>query len=520
MILAALSGGQLMAQQTVFTVDESFDTGMIFRACPSVTSFLHRPDGSLIVGGGFEISGLNWEQNSIKGFGVVNDDGSWNNNWGGLKYTSARKMGAFGNDHFVYVGYGHHQRIMASTWDMPALWTLETYSYFEPYELLSSDPNQKYQSRGTADYNIMDDGSLICAGALTTDTTQQDVWRHVYKFHGDGTLDTDFPVVEADPNNHPHVVGQRLVKLSDGRWIMSGRFSGVNGHHSPHLVRFTADFEIDTTFVSPFGYRLSPEPMILLLDSEDHLWMRVTGTMAADGEEIPYSLLRLNSDGELSENFVPGIVSTIPGESELYAPGHTHLFGMIVDNVVELDEEENFLIVGRFKTYNDTLALGITVVNKYGHLRNEFFGHQGGEFNVCRPGSIHLPHFPQVRAVLVGEDGSLILGGGFSDFMGHERYNVVKLNRGSVNTANREAKRDLRIFPNPATDAFRIDLPQGNDALLELNVYDMSGRLVRQVLRPQPGIDVNVGDLKPGMYIVRALSAGEAYEAKLVLTGN
>ncbi len=512
------STGQLLAQQTIFTVDEDFDTEMNFRARGSVNSFLPRPDGRIIVGGGFDLIGasISWGH-QIQGFGLINQDGSWSNDWGGFSTNSATKMEPLGDTGFVFVGYAHNQKIEFSPWSMPPNSSSEP--FFEPYQLLPLDPNQKYQNRGTRDFHIMDDGSIVCVGALTTDTTQQNLWRHLYKFNPDGTVDQDFPAIEAEPNTNTLTSGMRLVRLQDGRWIMSGRFSSINGHHSPHLVRFAPDFEIDTTFVSPFGFKMIPEPEILLLDSEEHLWMRVTNTLTADSEQTPYSLRRLTKDGEFVEDFVPGTTSSIEELHELYSNNSaTHANHMKVYNVLEIDEGEHFLIAGRFKMYNDTAAPGITVVNKHGHLRNGFFGHSGVEFNHWNlNSSSDLPHYPRVSAAMMAEDGSLIIGGAFSDFMGHERYNVVKLNRSGVNTNDRESKNELRLYPNPANTTIRLVLHDEVRLFDRLSVFDLSGRLVKGIVNHPSENEIYVGDLRPGMYLIKAETSNYSYSSKLII---
>ncbi len=508
--------GQLSAQQTIYTVDEDFDTEMNFRARGNVFSFLPRPDGSIIVGGSFNLIGtmISWGH-QIQGFGVINQDGSWNNDWEGKITSSVNKMEAYSDTGFVCVGAAHNAPIQLIGWEM--FQSLGSQSYFEPFTLWSGDPEQQYQHRGTRDFHIMDDGSIICVGALTTDTTQQNLWRHLYKFNADGTVDHDFPAIEAEPNNSSLTSGMKLVRLEDGRWIMSGRFSSINGHHSPHLVRFSPDFEVDTTFVSPFGFKMIPEPIILLLDSEEHLWMRVTNTLTADGEQTPYSLRRLNKDGEFLESFTPGTTRKIDELNDQYHLSGSSPNAMVVHDVVEIDEGENFLVAGKFKMYNDTAALGITVVNKKGHLRNEFFGHLGSEFNHWHWNApSELPDYPQVSAAMIQEDGSLLIGGGFSDFMGHERYNVVKLNRTSVNTHHRDSENELRLYPNPASTTIRFMPTDGLQVVDRISVYDLSGRLVKEINNHPSGSEIYVGDLSPGIYVLKANTPNASFCSKLV----
>jgi len=68
---------------------------------------------------------------------------------------------------------------------------------------------------------------------------------------------------------------------------------------------------------------------------------------------------------------------------------------------------------------------------------------------------------------------------------------------------------DLVVFPNPGTDRFEI---KGADPLERVEVYDASGRLVRNVnLKGHPAI-VDMHDAPSGLYIIRATSTtGKSY---------
>ena len=68
---------------------------------------------------------------------------------------------------------------------------------------------------------------------------------------------------------------------------------------------------------------------------------------------------------------------------------------------------------------------------------------------------------------------------------------------------------DLTVFPNPGTERFEI---QGGDLIDRIEVYDASGRLVRDIsLRGNPAI-VDMNDTPAGLYIIHATSTtGKTY---------
>ena len=62
----------------------------------------------------------------------------------------------------------------------------------------------------------------------------------------------------------------------------------------------------------------------------------------------------------------------------------------------------------------------------------------------------------------------------------------------------------VRLYPNPATDELTVD--NGQIYMKEMYVYDVVGKEVKHLKSSNTKITVSVGDLCPGVYMVKVLS--------------
>ncbi|MFK8103471.1 MAG: T9SS type A sorting domain-containing protein [Saprospiraceae bacterium] len=102
-------------------------------------------------------------------------------------------------------------------------------------------------------------------------------------------------------------------------------------------------------------------------------------------------------------------------------------------------------------------------------------------------------------------DGGYIIGGGSSTGM-----LLIKTNNNGVfdlsnSIANPPEILSLNVNPNPTSDWLTIHLPQGNKDLLQLNIFDYYGRLVRETTISSNANVATcfVADLPAGSYVVR-----------------
>ncbi len=81
------------------------------------------------------------------------------------------------------------------------------------------------------------------------------------------------------------------------------------------------------------------------------------------------------------------------------------------------------------------------------------------------------------------------------------------------------AKKEIRIFPNPSVDgSFSIDLEEMN-GITEVRIFDMQGRLIKeQTIHDNSRLEIQT-DLQKGIYLIGIYNKGQNYFQKLVISG-
>ena len=72
----------------------------------------------------------------------------------------------------------------------------------------------------------------------------------------------------------------------------------------------------------------------------------------------------------------------------------------------------------------------------------------------------------------------------------------------------------IRVYPNPVQENLSFDLPDFFFPL-EVVIYDISGRLIRSINYEEEN-NVKVGNLKPGVYIVKFISQDKSLQVKFI----
>jgi hypothetical protein len=326
----------------------------------------------------------------------------------------------------------------------------------------------------------------------------------------DGSHDADFPIIEAMPQGlNTHI--SKIERASDGTWYVSGRFEGINGHITPHIAHLSADFEVDTDFVSPFVYEsvcCGLHMEMKLLDSQDRMWFSADNVKLASEPDEIYHLIRLLPDGTVDASFQKGqLTATYPEEYDMYPT--------VITKVIEPDlADDVFFIGGFFSHYNGVAQPSISALDDEGIIQSNYFNNQGPSLNSWNPQFPDWIDAPSVRGLEFLPDGSLMVGGSFSDFMGAERYNIVRLIQGTVSTEDPSADfGQFKMYPNPANDFIQMEfqlLFEKEDT--EMRVYDQLGRLVKTYTIGLNTSGVEVLDTRKygqGVYIVEIVQEGK-----------
>ncbi len=195
-----------------------------------------------------------------------------------------------------------------------------------------------------------------------------------------------------------------------------------------------------------------------------------------------------------SINLTIKLKSIYPDEWQTWIPNHAR-------GAAELEAYPgNYLIYGSFSHYNDTIQPCIAVVNENGIIQDNFFQGQGATEHYPFDDTDDYIH-PAVSVIEQVENGDLLVGGAFSEFMSETHHSVVKLKLGTVGVDKRNKKIELGLYPNPAFQILHISMPSG--IITSGLIYDTVGKQVLNFSFNNNEALIDVSKLEPGIYFVK-----------------
>lgn len=480
--------------QTIYTVDPTFNSSNLFRSYSGISTIVPYDDGRILVAGSFSSFPL-WSP--FNGLGMVWGDGSEYTQWGGAQSSVISQVALY-QDGFLAAAIGGLGR---NTADGTHFFLINGHRWIE-YQW----PNNPYNLESIWCVYVQEDDKVLIGGAIATDTTQPYLFRNLMRVLPDGSHDTTFPVIEIEPNNkHSEII--RIHKNSQGKWLISGNFYAVNGHESAFIARLNQDFSVDTAFISPLKFVPSmPEPHIVLLDSQDRMWLSGRRMVTYDNPSDTINVLRVFSSGNIDTIFRPKRVD------EDYPPGinlgnYSGLYGG-----EELEGSDHYILYGKFNYFNDTLQPCITVVDNAGSIQENYFQNMGASEQNYHTNTHTAPY---IGAVVELADGNLIVGGAFSKFMGVTHYSLVKLNRSTIKTKDFGFDNLLSVYPNPANGSVKIKISGSSKSAIR--VFDLSGRIVYNETMYDEESEISTEDFAPGIYFVQVDNDRNTLSRKFVV---
>jgi uncharacterized delta-60 repeat protein len=183
----------------------------------------------------------------------------------------------------------------------------------------------------------------------------------------------------------------------DGKIIVSGDFSFVEGHPTTNIVRLLPNGTRDTSFNSAIGTNGTVQHMVVQSDGK----IIIGGVFSSyRNQSVLTSLVRINTDGTLDNSFNP------------YKPLSN--YNGLTASAVQPDGK--ILLAGAgINTRNDS-KLGIIRLNSNGTLDNTF-SMQG-----------LLDDLGSINTVALLHDGKIIVGGYFSSWNGTPYTGIIRLN--------------------------------------------------------------------------------------------
>jgi uncharacterized delta-60 repeat protein len=212
-----------------------------------------------------------------------------------------------------------------------------------------------------------------------------------------------------------------IATQADGKILVAGFFSSLNGNPHYGLVRLNSDSTIDPTFDPNLGINGSPRALLVQPDGK----ILVGGFFSSVNGVARGRVARINSDGTLDTSFDPGTGA----DAGVYA--------------LAQDASGNVYVGGGFSSFNGASLSDIAKLNPNGAVDPAFNPDGGGANNSV------LALAPPDGA------GGIVIGGQFSRYNGVNRRNVARINvttgalDTSFNSANTNYGLVRAVIPTP-----------------------------------------------------------------------
>lgn len=233
------------------------------------------------------------------------------------------------------------------------------------------DPNAPVR-----DVAVQPDGRILVAGAFSRIDGLQT--QRIARLQPDGSLDASFVAGASAPIN-------TVAMLADGKIALGGEFTRIGGESRQRLARLEIDGRVETAFLAgsdPIYPGLDAAPRCLV-QLPDQQWLigcgfGYVGTVRMD-------MARLRADGSIDPGFV----------APVFEPGFTNSV-----DVISPQPDGKFLIGGRFTKVNGVARPGVARLNADGSLDASF-----APPNWAGPGT------PWARALALQPDGRVLVSG-------------------------------------------------------------------------------------------------------------
>jgi|GEM_PF-1523172 len=86
-----------------------------------------------------------------------------------------------------------------------------------------------------------------------------------------------------------------------------------------------------------------------------------------------------------------------------------------------------------------------------------------------------------------------------------------------ITSVNEMSENNIKLYPNPAKDHVNIEFATGNDYSANVSIFDAQGRIAMEEIISNGNTQLNVSNLKQGVYIVRITTSNNNKTVKLVI---
>lgn len=232
---------------------------------------------------------------------------------------------------------------------------------------------------------LQPDGKLLIGGQFTSFNGA--ARGPIARLNADGSVDTSFSanVTAGEPTIHSVAV------QADGKVLVGGMFTGIDGAPRTRLARLKADGTLDTNFAAAVTSSMS-FVTVNRLAPQTNSQVLIGGWFTSVNGTPCDNIARLNSNGTTDLAFTAGI-ETPP-------------------NALALQSDGRVLIGGAFSTVNGQARAHVARLNTNGTLDTTFLPDANGN----------------VDTFATQPDGKVLIGGSFTTINGQSRNRVARLN--------------------------------------------------------------------------------------------
>jgi uncharacterized delta-60 repeat protein len=261
---------------------------------------------------------------------------------------------------------------------------------------------------------VQSDGKILVGGGFTD--IDGHTLNRIARLNGDGTVDTSF-----NPNANDAVFA--IAVQSDGKILVGGIFTSIGGQPLNHIARLNTNGTVDTSF-NPNANRL-----ILTVAVQPDGKILVGGVFTSIVGQARGRIARLNADGTLDMSFDQNAnddVYTLALQADgkiLLGGTFTSIDGQTHNHIARLNADGTLDTSFNSNAGNSVLAIAVQADGKIlvgGHIaRLNADGTLDTSFN---------PNVDSVLAIAVQTDGKILVGGGFTSIDGQTRNRIARLN--------------------------------------------------------------------------------------------
>ncbi len=278
---------------------------------------------------------------------------------------------------------------------------------------------------------VQSDGKIVVGGSFTGINGR--ARRNLARLHPDGTVDALF-----DPGTGPNEPVNVVALQADGRILIGGEFTQYNRTPRGRLARVHGDGSLDVSFDSGTGADYACDRLALQSDGK----IVVVGSFSTYNGIPRHYVARVNSDGSLDETFNPGSGPSATVRAVLVLPDGRILLGGWIwnydgvarDRLVRLHSngtlDTTFFASGAAHNVYAMLALpdGKLLTGGESHLATRVLTRLNADGSTDASFTPGIGPNDDVKVLLRQSDGKVLVGGLFTSYNGAARSGIARLN--------------------------------------------------------------------------------------------